>query len=257
LAEQAPPDRPLQRAVRRCSACSAAPRDHPAAEYRLAGASPGRCAGAGSVRVAGRRGPGRTGSGRWSRATRASLSRSGTAGAATRRSAPVTSTAPACPRPWPATPASGPASSASAEPPSPNPPAQRPARDSAGASISGDLTRHRRRRPTQPSGDHSQRQPSRQAAGDLLPLGQAQAQLPASLRHRPDPAGALEQIPHRRGVATHLARQHLHRLPRPPAAPDLIDLRRRQRRPHHPHHPIPFARAKIMKCCDDPLRPPA
>jgi len=124
------------------------------------------------------------------------------------------------------------------------------------AAVAGDLPRERRRRPTQPGGDRSERVACSQAAGDLFPLSQAQRQLPPTPWHRPDPTGALEQVPHGRRVPAHLPRQHLHRLPRPPPTPHLIDLRRRQRRPHHQPPPHPLAEAKIMKCCDDPLRPP-
>jgi hypothetical protein len=124
------------------------------------------------------------------------------------------------------------------------------------AAVRRDLPGHPRRRPTQPGRDHPQRLAGGQAAGDLLPLHQAQAQLPPPPRRRAHPTGPLEQIPHRAGMPAHLPRQHLHRPPRPPP-PHLIDLRRRQRRPRHPPTtPSPHSPREIMKCCDDSLRPP-
>ena len=153
-------------------------------------------------------------------------------------------------------PASGPTSSASAGGPSPGGPIGREGSVAGAAAVTGDLPRHRRGRPAQPGGDRPQRQPGGQAAGDLLPLVQAEPQFPPPPRRRPHPATALEQVPDRRGMPAHRPGQHLHRLP---------DRHRRHTSSTSAgdnavrtigHHPIPSPEAKIMKCCDDPLRPP-
>jgi hypothetical protein len=135
------------------------------------------------------------------------LSRSGTGGAASRRSVPVTSATPTCPRPWRAAQASGLACLFRPARPRPRRPIGRQGAIPGPAAVAGDLPRHGRRRRTQHSSNRPQRQPGGLAARDLLPLIQRQAQLSPPPRHRPDPARSLQQIPHRRWAHTHLPGQ--------------------------------------------------
>ena len=123
------------------------------------------------------------------------------------------------------------------------------------ATVVPDLTTDRRRRPAQPARDRPERPLRGQTTRDLLPLHQRQPQFRSSPRGWLDATTPFQQITHRRRVPTHLPRQHLHRLPRPPTTPHLIHLDRRQRCPRHNHH-IPST-PKETQCCDDPLRPPA
>ena len=191
------------RPLRRCAACSVVHPGRRAAALLWGGGSPGRCADTGSAPCAAHHGTARRGCGRCSRATPASPDASGRSASASRRSAAATSDGPASPPRWHA--AAGLPASLHA--------LGRVARDHAARSA-----RAARYRPRPPlaltsrlivegalpnaDSDRPDRQPGRQAAGDLLPLRHAQPTRCPPPRLRSDPATPNQIRPHRARCTT-------------------------------------------------------
>ena len=124
------------------------------------------------------------------------------------------------------------------------------------ATVGGDLTADRRRRPPQPGRDRPHRQPRRQATRDLLALRQASAGPPPAAAA---PAGSRHSAPDRPAPCSvrqpQLPRGRLRRLPRPQPDPHLVDLLRRQ--PLDNRLRATTTSSTSRKCCADPLRAPA
>lgn len=141
---------------------------------------------------------------------------------ATRRSVPVTSAAPACPRPCPPAPATGTASSASGRPPVPTP-CGRPRRPD---SRCGHRCRRPRETPSRAPREQDSDRPQRLTGGQ--PAGDFSRSASASRNsHRYRGAGRIPPVrlsrSHRRRIAPYLPGQHVS--PPAPTATDLIDLR--------------------------------
>ena len=206
-----------------------------------------------------RDGPGSGGWGRSSRATRASLSRSGTAAAASRRSAPVTSDSSSLSSTIARSPGHRDSFVCFGRPPASTPPGLRPAPDSRPG-------RRCRRPPETPStvpdpADRRSLAATHPAARPREISSRSANDNRSS--HRRRGTGRIPPVRFSRSRTVDGMPAHL---PRP--APSPPDPTATAARPHRPppattpsapsgHHPIPSPRAKIMKCCDDPLRPPA
>jgi hypothetical protein len=186
--------------------------------------SPARSAGRRSAPCAAHRGTARTGCGRCSRGTRASLGRRDRSASTSRRSVGATTAVGAWRPRCQQGPGWRPACTPSAWSPWPTPPVRHRGPVAPAATVAGDLTADRRGRATQLGRDHPQRPTRGQTSGDLLAFGQTQASLRSVSRVGHDPAAPHQVRRHRAGRKTKRSSRRLHRMPGSHPPPDLINV---------------------------------